>query len=75
MPRTASPVAGVSVGSAAVSSNPHDGVAADAPRTRTLSEAASKALLASCGVPVLTERVVSTSADAAAAATELGFPV
>lgn len=58
-----------------MSSNSHDGVAAGAPRTRTLSEADSKALLASCGVPVLDERVVSTSADAAAAAAELGFPV
>jgi succinyl-CoA synthetase beta subunit len=41
----------------------------------TLSEAASKELLATFGVPFPTERVVSTAADAAAAATEIGFPV
>jgi acetyl-CoA synthetase (ADP-forming) len=43
--------------------------------SRTLSEAGSKALLARHGVPVADERVVATAADAAAAATELGFPV
>jgi len=43
--------------------------------TRTLSEAASKALLAPFGVPFAPERVVATAADAAAAANEVGFPV
>jgi succinyl-CoA synthetase beta subunit len=41
----------------------------------TLSEAASKALLAAHGVPVAPERVVTSAAAAVAAATELGFPV
>jgi succinyl-CoA synthetase beta subunit len=41
----------------------------------TLSEAASKRLLADHGVPVPDERVVETCADAAAAAAEIGFPV
>jgi acetate---CoA ligase (ADP-forming) subunit beta len=41
----------------------------------TLSEAASKELLATFGVPFPTERVVFTAADAAAAAAEIGFPV
>ncbi len=48
---------------------------APAPPTHTLSEAASKALLAGHGIPVLGERIVATAADAAAAATELGYPV
>ena len=43
--------------------------------SRTLSEAESKRRLAAAGVPVLEERVVSTADDAAAAASELGFPV
>ncbi len=43
--------------------------------TITLSEAASKALLAPYGVPVPDERVVADAAAAAAAATEIGFPV
>jgi acetyl-CoA synthetase (ADP-forming) len=43
--------------------------------SRTLSEADSKALLAGHGVPVPDERVVASAEDAAAAATELGFPV
>jgi acetyl-CoA synthetase (ADP-forming) len=43
--------------------------------TITLSEAASKALLAPYGVPVPDERVVAGAAAAAAAATEIGFPV
>ena len=43
--------------------------------SRTLSEAESKRRLAEAGVPVLQERVVPTADDAAAAATELGFPV
>lgn len=42
---------------------------------RTLSEAASKELLAAHGVPFAPERVVSTADDAVAAARELGFPV
>ena len=48
---------------------------APAPPTHTLSEAASKALVAGHGIPVLGERIVATAADAAAAATELGYPV
>ena len=43
--------------------------------TSTLSEAASKALLAEHGVPVAPERLVHTPDEAAAAATELGYPV
>lgn len=43
--------------------------------TRTLSEADSKALLATAGIPVLQEKVASDAAAAAAAAEELGFPV
>jgi succinyl-CoA synthetase beta subunit len=45
------------------------------PATTTLSEDASKRLLAEHGVPVPAERVVATAADAAAAATAIGFPV
>jgi acetate---CoA ligase (ADP-forming) subunit beta len=45
------------------------------PATTTLSEDASKRLLADHGVPVPAERVVATAADAAAAATVIGFPV
>ena len=41
----------------------------------TLSEAASKELLATYGVPFPTERVVSTVDDAVAAAGDIGFPV
>ena len=41
----------------------------------TLSEAASKELLATFGVPFPTERIVSTAADAVDAAVEIGFPV
>lgn len=43
--------------------------------SQTLSEARSKSMLASYGVPVLAERVVGSASDAAVAATELGFPV
>lgn len=43
--------------------------------TTTLSEAASKALLAPYGVPVPHERVVTDAAAAGAAATEIGYPV
>ncbi len=43
--------------------------------TRTLSESASKALLAGYGVPVVEERVVHTPAEAAEAAAALGHPV
>jgi len=42
---------------------------------RTLSESASKSLLADFGVPMAEERLVSTAADAGRAARELGFPV
>jgi acetyl-CoA synthetase (ADP-forming) len=45
------------------------------PATATLSEDASKRLLAAHGVPVPDERVVGTAGEAAAAATEIGFPV
>jgi len=45
------------------------------PATTTLSEDASKRLLAEHGVPVPAERVVATAADAAGAATAIGFPV
>ena len=45
------------------------------PTTRTLSEAASKALLAAHGVPIAQERIVADAAAAGAAADELGFPV
>lgn len=41
----------------------------------TLSEAASTALLAANGVAFARQRVVSTPAEAAHAATEIGFPV
>lgn len=41
----------------------------------TLSEAESKALLAARGVAVPDEALVATAAEAAAAATRLGFPV
>ncbi len=43
--------------------------------TRTLSEPDSKALLAGFGVPIAPERVVDDADGAAAAATEIGFPV
>jgi acetate---CoA ligase (ADP-forming) subunit beta len=43
--------------------------------TRTLSEADSKALLASHGVPLALDVVVTTAADAAEAAAAMGFPV
>lgn len=43
--------------------------------SRTLSEAASKALLRGHGVPLLDERQVATAAEAVAAAAELGHPV
>ena len=41
----------------------------------TLSESASKALLRQFGVPLADEREVTTADQAAAAATEIGFPV
>ncbi|MEN9505655.1 MAG: hypothetical protein RI958_1581, partial [Actinomycetota bacterium] len=41
----------------------------------TLSESASKALLRRFGVPLADEREVSTAADAAEAAAQIGFPV
>jgi acetyl-CoA synthetase (ADP-forming) len=43
--------------------------------TRTLSEAASKRLLADHGVPILPERLATDPAGAVAAAGELGYPV
>jgi len=43
--------------------------------TTTLSEDASKRLLADHGVPVPAERVVATAPAAATAAAEIGFPV
>jgi len=42
---------------------------------RTLSEAESKARLGAAGVPVLSERVVSSADEAVAAGETLGFPV
>jgi acetyl-CoA synthetase (ADP-forming) len=45
------------------------------PATTTLSEDASKRLLADHGVPVPDERVVATAPAAATAAAEIGFPV
>ena len=42
---------------------------------RTLSESASKRLLADHGVPVVAERTVADAAGAVAAAGELGYPV
>jgi acetate---CoA ligase (ADP-forming) subunit beta len=48
----------------------------EAPRsTRTLSEADSKSLLAPFGVPFLAEHLVSTPAEAATRANEIGYPV
>jgi succinyl-CoA synthetase beta subunit len=41
----------------------------------TLSESASKQLLADAGVPVAPERIVSNASEAAHAATAMGFPV
>jgi succinyl-CoA synthetase beta subunit len=41
----------------------------------TLSESASKQLLADAGVPVAPERIVATASEAADAATAMGFPV
>lgn len=46
-----------------------------APSTRTLSEAASKALLREHAVPFAPERLVATVDDAVAAAAEIGHPV
>jgi acetyl-CoA synthetase (ADP-forming) len=43
--------------------------------TSTLSESASKALLAPFGVPFLPEHMVQTTEDAASAARSVGFPV
>lgn len=43
--------------------------------TTTLSESASKQLLADAGVPVVPERIVATASEAADAATAMGFPV
>jgi acetyl-CoA synthetase (ADP-forming) len=45
------------------------------PATRTLSEAASKRLIAGYGVPIAEERIVADAAAAAEAAGDLGFPV
>jgi acetate---CoA ligase (ADP-forming) subunit beta len=47
----------------------------DVTSSRTLSEAASKELLAPFGIPLLDERVVDDAAGAAQAAGQLGFPV
>jgi succinyl-CoA synthetase beta subunit len=43
--------------------------------TTTLSESASKQLLADAGVPIAPERIVATASEAAEAATAMGFPV
>ncbi|HEX5615579.1 MAG TPA: acetate--CoA ligase family protein [Acidimicrobiia bacterium] len=45
------------------------------PATFTLSEAESKLVLARAGIPVIPERTAADPDAAAAAATELGFPV
>jgi acyl-CoA synthetase (NDP forming) len=45
------------------------------PAAKTLSEHASKALLAQYGVPIAAERLVASAAEARTAAAELGFPV
>jgi acyl-CoA synthetase (NDP forming) len=45
------------------------------PRQQTLSEHEAKQVLASYGVPVNREILVTTEAEAAAAGTEIGFPV
>lgn len=50
-------------------------VASMAVTGNTWSESASKALLREYGVPMADEREVSTAAEAAAAASEIGFPV
>ncbi|MFV1991418.1 MAG: acetate--CoA ligase family protein [Acidimicrobiales bacterium] len=47
----------------------------DSRPTRTLSEFDSKALLAPYGIPLLDEQLVSTPAEAATAADEVGFPL
>ena len=43
--------------------------------TKSLSEYESKLLLAEYGIPVTREAVVTTSDDAVAQASEIGFPV
>ncbi len=48
---------------------------AASPAPKTLSEHASKALLAEYGVPIAAERLVSSAAQARAAAAQIGFPV
>ncbi|HSL73573.1 MAG TPA: acetate--CoA ligase family protein [Ilumatobacteraceae bacterium] len=53
----------------------HDDSPHDHPAGTTLSEQASKALLAEYAVPLAPERVVDDPAQAAAAADELGYPV
>jgi acyl-CoA synthetase (NDP forming) len=42
---------------------------------KVLDEAESKALLARCGVPIPSSRVVCNAAEAAATAAELGYPI
>ncbi len=44
-------------------------------KTRTLSEAASKALLSTYGIPFLEERLAPDASQAGVAAQEIGFPV
>ncbi len=58
-----------------MSSRPPDSAVHDAPRTRTLSEPASKALVARYGVRLPREHVAPDPEAAALAASELGFPV
>jgi acyl-CoA synthetase (NDP forming) len=65
--RYAAPLAPVRNGTAAA---PRLGRAA-----RTINEYDSKRLLAACGLPVVRERLVSSEAEAHAAAGELGFPL
>lgn len=58
-----------------MSGAPASGSAVQEQRTRTLSEAGSKSLLASYGIPFPDERHASSAADAVAAADEIGYPV
>ncbi len=57
------------------SSVSESGVSASGPRSRTLSEPESKALLAGYDVSCVPDALVTTASDAAVAATTFGFPV
>src|SRR5581483_1250139 len=47
----------------------------DGAAAQTLTEREAKAVLASYGIPVVTERLVSTADEAVAVATDMGYPV